>query len=179
MTITELSIKRPSLIIIIFAALMVLGLFSYSKLKYELIPKFSPPILTITTMYPGASPQEVETGVSKVIEDAVAGMDKVSEVRSSSLEGVSFVIIELLQSAKTDISLQDAQRKINEVVTKLPTGSKAPVVSKFALDEIPILRMGLSADMDTRELYQFVKDKIQPQLSRVPGVGQIVLIGGE
>jgi HAE1 family hydrophobic/amphiphilic exporter-1 len=179
MTITELSIKRPSLIIVVFAALMALGLFSYSKLKYELIPKFSPPILTITTIYPGASPQEVETGVTKIIEDAVAGMDKVSDVRSSSLEGVSFVIIELLQSAKTDVSLQDAQRKINEVINNLPSGSKTPVVSKFALDEIPILRMGLSADLDTRALYQFVKDKIQPQLSRVPGVGQIVLIGGE
>lgn len=179
MTITELSIKRPSLIIVIFAALMVLGIFSYNKLKYELIPKFSPPILTITTLYPGASPQEVETGVTKIIEDAVAGMDKVSDVRSSSIEGMSFIVIELLQSAKTDFSLQDAQRKINEILTKLPTGSKTPIVSKFALDEIPILRMGLSADMDPRELYQFVKDKIQPQLSRIPGVGQIALIGGE
>lgn len=179
MTITELSIKRPSLIIVVFAALMALGLFSYSKLKYELLPKFSPPILTITTIYPGASPKEVETGVTKVIEDAVAGMDKVSEVRSSSLEGVSFVIIELLQSAKTDISLQDAQRKINEVFTKLPTDAKTPVVSKFALDEIPILRMGITADMDSRLLYQFVKDRIHPQLSRVPGVGQVTLIGGD
>ncbi|MFA7420927.1 MAG: efflux RND transporter permease subunit [Melioribacteraceae bacterium] len=179
MTITELSIERPSLIIVIFAALMALGLFSYSKLKYELLPKFSPPILTITTIYPGASPKEVETGVTKIIEDAVAGMDKVSEVRSSSLEGVSFVIIELLQSAKTDISLQDAQRKINEIFTKLPTEAKTPVVSKFALDEIPILRMGVTAEMDSRLLYQFVKDRIHPQLSRVPGVGQVTLIGGD
>ena len=179
MTITELSIKRPSLIIVVFAALMALGLFSYSKLKYELLPKFSPPILTITTIYPGASPNEVETGVTKVIEDAVAGMDKVSEVRSSSLEGVSFVIIELLQSAKTDLSLQDAQRKINEIITKLPTDSKTPIVTKFALDEIPILRMGITADMDSRLLYQFVKDRIHPQLSRVPGVGQVTLIGGD
>ena len=179
MTITELSIKRPSLIIVIFAALMTLGVFSYSKLKYELIPKFSPPILTITTIYPGASPQEVETGVTKVIEDAVAGMDKVSDLRSTSIEGMSIIVIELLQSAKTDFSIQDAQRKINEIANKLPTDAKTPIVSKFALDEIPILRMGISADMNSRELYQFVKDKLQPQLSRVPGVGQIVLIGGE
>ena len=88
MTITELSIKRPSLVIIVFAALMVLGLFSFRQLKYELLPKISPPVLTITTIYPGASPNEVETGVTKVIEDAVSGMDKVSEVRSSSSEGV-------------------------------------------------------------------------------------------
>lgn len=179
MTITELSIKRPSLIIVVFAALIAVGLFSYSKLKYELLPKFSAPIITITTLYPGASPSEVETGVTKVIEDAVAGMDKVSEVRSSSLEGVSFVIIELLQSAKTDISLQDAQRKVNEVQNQLPTGAKQPVISKFALDELPILRMGVTSEMDSRQLNQFVKDKIQPLLSRIPGVGQVVLIGGD
>ncbi len=179
MTITELAIKRPSLIIVVFAALMALGLFSFSKLKYELLPKFSPPILTITTIYPGASPKEVETGVTEIIEDAVAGMDKVSEVRSSSLEGVSFVIIELLQTASTDISLQDAQRKINEVLTKLPTDAKPPVVSKFALDEIPILRMGVTADMDSRDLHQLVKERVQPQLSRIPGVGQVTLVGGD
>jgi hydrophobic/amphiphilic exporter-1 (mainly G- bacteria), HAE1 family len=179
MTITELSIKRPSLIIVIFAALISVGLFSYSKLKYELLPKFSPPILTVTTVYPGASPNEVETGVTKVIEDAVAGMDKVSEVRSSSLEGVSFVVIELLQSAKTDISLQDAQRKINEIITKLPTSAKTPIVTKFALDELPILRMGVTGDMNSRALYQFIKDRIQPQLSRIPGVGQVTLVGGD
>ncbi|MDP3684855.1 MAG: efflux RND transporter permease subunit, partial [Ignavibacteria bacterium] len=84
MTITELSIKRPSLVIVVFASLIVLGLFAFQQLKYELLPKISPPIITITTVYPGASPNEVETGVTKVIEDAVSGMDKVSEVRSTS-----------------------------------------------------------------------------------------------
>lgn len=179
MTITELSIKRPSLIIVIFAALIALGLFSYSKLKYELLPKFSPPVITITTLYPGASPNEVETGVTKVIEDAVAGMDKVSEVRSTSLEGVSLVVIELLQSANTETSLQDAQRKVNEIQNNLPTGAKTPTISKFAFDELPILRLGVTSNMDSRSLYQFIKDKIQPQLSRIPGVGQVALVGGD
>ncbi|MCX6169263.1 MAG: efflux RND transporter permease subunit [Ignavibacteriales bacterium] len=179
MTITELSIKRPSLIIIIFSALIVLGLFALRQLQYELLPKISPPIITITTIYPGASPNEVETGVTKVIEDAVSGMDKVSDVRSTSSEGVSFVIIELLQSANTDLSLQDAQRKVGQITTQLPTAAKTPTISKFALDELPILRMGVSADMDSKTFFQFTKDKLQPLLSRVPGVGQIVLVGGE
>jgi len=179
MTITELSIKRPSLVIIVFSALIVLGLFAFRQLKYELLPKISPPIITITTIYPGASPNEVETGVTKLIEDAVSGMDKVSDVRSSSSEGVSFVTVELLQSANTDLSLQDAQRKVGQITSQLPSGTKAPTISKFALDEIPILRMGISADMDSKRFYQFAKDKIQPLLSRVPGVGQIVLVGGE
>ena len=141
MTITELSIKRPSLVIVVFAALIVLGLFSYSQLKYELLPKITPPIITITTIYPGASPNEVETGVTKVIEDAVSGMDKVSEVRSTSQEGLSFVIVELLQSANVDIALQDAQRKVNQVVATLPTSVKTPTISKLALDEVPILKI--------------------------------------
>lgn len=179
MTITELSIKRPSLVIIVFSALIVLGLFAFRQLQYELLPKISPPVLTITTIYPGASPNEVQSGVTKVIEDAVSGMDKVSEVRSTSSEGVSFVIVELLQSANTDLSLQDAQRRVGQVTSKLPSGTKASTISKFALDEIPVLRMGVSADVDSKTFYQFVKDKIQPLLSRVPGVGQIALVGGE
>ncbi len=179
MTITELSIKRPSLIIIIFSALIVLGLFAFRQLQYELLPKISPPIITITTIYPGASPNEVENGVTKLIEDAVSGMDKVSDVRSTSSEGVSFITVELLQSANTDLSLQDAQRKVGEITSQLPSAAKAPTISKFALDELPVLRMGVSADMDSKTFYQFVKDKLQPLLSRVPGVGQIVLVGGE
>jgi HAE1 family hydrophobic/amphiphilic exporter-1 len=179
MTITELSIKRPSLIIVIFSALLILGLFAFRQLKYELLPKISPPVITITTIYPGASPNEVETSVTKIIEDAVSGMDKVSEVRSTSQEGVSFVTVELSNSANTDISLQDAQRKVGQVTAQLPLSVRTPTISKFALDEIPVLRMGISANMDSRGLYQFVKDKIQPQLSRIPGVGQVALVGGE
>src|ERR1035437_5610470 len=161
MTITELSIKRPSLVIVIFSALIVLGLFAYQQLKYELLPKITPPIITITTIYPGASPNEVETGVTKVIEDAVSGVDKVSSVRSTSFEGISFVLVELLQNANTDVSLQDAQRKVGEIGSLLPTDAKTPTVSKIALDELPVLRMGVSADMESKTLYQFVKDKIQ------------------
>jgi len=179
MTITELSIKRPSLVIIVFSALIVLGLFAFQQLKYELLPKITPPIITITTIYPGASPNEVETGVTKVIEDVVSGMDKVKSVRSTSFEGISFVLVELLQNANTDISLQDAQRKVGEIASQLPTDAKTPTISKIALDELPVLRIGVSANLDSKTFYQFVKDKIQPQLSRVPGVGQIALVGGE
>lgn len=179
MTITELSIKRPSLIIVVFATLMFLGIFSYNQLNYELLPKISPPVVTIITIYPGASPNEVESGVSKIIEDAVSGMDKVSEIRSTSQEGISFVIVELLNSANVDISLQDAIRKVGEVSAKLPSGAKSPAVSKIAIDEIPVLRMGVSGDMASKDFYQFIEDKVKPQLSKISGVGQITLIGGE
>lgn len=179
MTITELSIKRPSLVIVVFAALAVLGIFSYYQLQYELLPKITPPIVTIATQYPGASPAEVETGVTKPIEDAVSGMDKVSTVRSSSMENLSFITIELQQSANVDNSLQDAIRKVGEVTASLPTGVKSPTISKIALDEVPVLRVGLSSNMDRKSFTQFIDDQIKPQLSKVAGVGQVNVIGGE
>ena len=113
MTLTELSIKRPSLIIVIFTVLGVLGIFSYTQLNYELLPKITPPWVTIITVYPGASPNEVETGVTKVIEDGVSGIDKVANVYSASQEGVSIVSLEFTMSADVNTALQDAQRKIN------------------------------------------------------------------
>lgn len=179
MTLTELSIKRPSLIVVLFAALTVLGLFGLSQLNYELLPKITPPFVTVATVYPGASPNEVETSVTKIIEDAVSGIDKISTVNATSAEGVSFVSIEFTMSADVNTALQDVQRKVNEVASRLPDGTKTPTVSKFALDEMPVLRMGVTANMPSREFYQLVKDKLQPKLARLAGVGQISLVGGD
>ncbi len=179
MTITELSIKRPSMIVVIFSVLGVLGLFSYSLLNYELLPKFSPPVITIMTVYPGASPYEVENNVTKPIEDAISGIDKIDAIRSTSFEGLSLIIVEFKQSAKTDIVLQDASRKVGTIVATLPSGAKQPTLSKIAIDEVPVLRIGVTSQMDSREFYQFMKDRIQPRISKVPGVAQVVLSGGE
>ena len=154
MTITELSIKRPTLVVVLFTVLGVLGLFGYSQLKYELLPKISPPVVVITTIYPGASPQEVENSITKNIEDAVSSLDKVTAVHSTSFEGVSVVTVELTQSAKVDIALQDAQRKVNSVQQILPKDARSPVVSKIALDEIPVLRVGVTGSFQNREFYQ-------------------------
>ena len=179
MTLTELSIKRPTLIVVIFSALAVLGVFGFNQLKYELLPKISTPVVTITTVYPGASPDEVETAVTKTIEDAVSGIDKISTVRGSSGEGVSFVTVEFDLTADVNIALQDAQRKVNEVLNQLPKDAKPPVITKFALDELPVLRMGVTSSMGSRKFYQFVKDRVQPRLSKLSGVGEITLVGGD
>lgn len=179
MTITELSIKRPTLVVVVFSFLAVLGIFGFIQLKYELLPNMTPPIVTIITAYPGGSPNEVETSVTKVVEDAISGMDKISSVRSSSYEGRSMVIIEFDQSADVDLAVQDAQRKVNEISDRLPINAKKPIISKIAFDELPVLRMAVKGNMKTTEFYQFIKDKIQPRLSRIGGVGQVFLLGGE
>ena len=179
MTITELSIKRPSLVVVVFTVIGVLGLFSFKMLNYELLPKMSIPVVTITTMYPGASPYEVENNVSKTIEDAVSGIDKIDNIRATSFEGFSLVVIEFKQDAKIDFVVQDANRKISAVMSKLPTDAKAPVVSKIAFDELPVLRLGVTSQMNSREFYQFIKDRIQPRISKIGGVAQVALSGGD
>ncbi|MCU7496110.1 MAG: TolC family protein [Ignavibacteria bacterium] len=179
MTITELSIKRPPLVIVIFTVLAVLGYFSYNQLRYELIPDVTPPYVTVMTNYPGGSPNEVETSITKVVEDAVSSVDKIKNIQSSSFEGVSFVFIEFTQSADVNIALQNVQRKVGEIVNQLPSDAKSPVISKFSLTELPILRMGVTADMEPNEFYQFMKDKVKPQISKLAGVGQVTFAGGE
>ncbi len=179
MSITEIAIKRPSLIIVIFLVLGVLGLFSYFSLSYELLPKMSPPVVSVTTIYPGASPSEVENTVTKKIEDAVASLEKVTELKSTSSEGVSIVIIEFKQDANIDKSLQEAQRRVNAILADFPREVKAPTLGKFALDEMPIINMGASAEIESRAFYQLTKDQLMPRLTRLEGVGQVTIVGGE
>jgi HAE1 family hydrophobic/amphiphilic exporter-1 len=179
MSITEIAIKRPSLIIVVFLVLSILGLMSYSRLSYELIPKFSAPIVFVSTVYPGASPAEVENNLTKPIEDAVSGVEGIEGIRSTSLEGFSAVTIEFKQDAKVDLLLQEVQRKVNAAESTLPLDAKAPVVSKFASDEFPIMSIAGNAELSPAELYDLMKNRIKPALSRVEGVGQVTLVGGQ
>jgi len=178
MKITELSIKRPSLIIVLFTILTMLGIMSYKALNYELLPKFTSPIVTIATVYPGASPKEVESTVTKKVEDAVASMENIKKLTSKSSESLSIVTVELNNDADADIGLQDAQRKINSIVSELPGDVKTPSLNKFSLDDLPIMTLSATADMNDQQFYDLIDKKVQPALSRLPGVAQVTLIGG-
>lgn len=179
MTLTELAIKRPSFIVVIFAVLSLLGVMSYNQLSYELLPKLSVPVLTITTVYPGASPSEVETGVTKPVEDAISALARIKKVRSSSMESVSIIIIELESNANADDALSDAQRKLNLVTPLLPENAKTPTVSKISSDDFPILKYSLESNLEPTVFYQLIKDQIRPQITSIEGVAQVNLTGGE
>ena len=120
MTLTEVAIKRPTLVIVIFLALGLLGVFGYLQLRYELLPKVAPPWVVVSTLYPGASPSEVENSVTKPIEDAVASVEKLSNIYSYSYEGLSVISLEYKYSADVDQSLQEVQRKVNSILLNLP-----------------------------------------------------------
>ncbi|MGB9851923.1 MAG: efflux RND transporter permease subunit [Candidatus Kapaibacteriota bacterium] len=178
MTITELAIKRPTLVVVVFSVLGILGIYGFAQLNYELLPKLTAPVVTIQTIYPGASPYEVQNNVTKPIEDAITGMELIDEIRSVSREGVSFIFVQLQMSADVDKSLQDVQRRVNQIQDLLPNEARKPVISKLAFDEIPVIRANVSSNLPPKELYQFVKDNIQPLLSKLEGVGLVQLLGG-
>lgn len=179
MKLAEISIKRPSLIIVMLAMLIIGGLFSYKQLSYELIPKFEVKVLTIITTYPGASPSEVENTVTKKIEDAVSSLENIKKVQSKSYESLSVIIIEFTNDADVDYALNDAQRKINAIRSDLPDDAEEPSLSKFSLSDLPVATMGVTANLTETELYDLVDNKIQPAFSRIPGVAQVNIIGGQ
>ncbi|MCF8408146.1 MAG: efflux RND transporter permease subunit [Crocinitomicaceae bacterium] len=180
MTITELSIKRPSFIIVIFTILIGGGLISYNQLSYELLPDFSPPILTVTTTYPGASPATVENQVSKQLEDALSGLENISEVTSFSLDNASVVLLEFKPSADMDEALQDAQRKINNVQNKLPEGAKKPILAKIEPNAAPVLQVSaIAPKMTDRDFMQLMDNQILPSIKQTKGVAEVQVIGGE
>src|SRR5688572_12526873 len=108
MKIVDISIKRPSLIIVLFTILLLGGLYSYQQLSYELIPKFEMNVVAVSTVYPGASPGEVENTVTKKLEDAVSTMENIKKLESKSYESLSVVIITLNPDADVDYALNDA-----------------------------------------------------------------------
>jgi Cation/multidrug efflux pump len=179
MKIAEISIKRPSIVIVVFTALTLLGILSYFSLNYELLPKFTPSVVSITTTYPGASPSEVENTVTKKIEDAVASMENIKKLDATSYESLSMVVIELNSGTDVDYALNDAQRKVNAVLSDLPDDAETPSLAKFSMDDLPILTLATTADMDEATFYDLIDKRVQPVLSRVPGVAQVNLVGGQ
>lgn len=179
MKLAEISIKRPSVVIVMLALLIIGGLFSYTQLNYELIPKFEVKVVTVSTIYPGASPSEVESTVSRKIEDAISSLEGIKKIQSKSYESLSVVIIQFNNDADVDFALNEAQRKINAVRSELPEDIEEPSLSQFSLSDLPIVSMGVTANLTQSELYDLMDQKIQPEFSRLQGVAQVNIVGGQ
>jgi HAE1 family hydrophobic/amphiphilic exporter-1 len=179
MSLTSTAIKRPTLIVVIFTVLALLGVASYFSIGYELLPKMSKQIITITTVYPGAAPSEVENSVTKKIEDAVSSLEKLDNIKSQSFEGNSKVIVEFKSDVDINQAMQDAQQKVDGIASDLPVDAKDPEISKFSVDQAPIMKMSVSAKTDNRQLYEIVEQRIKPILSKLSGVANVGLMGGE
>ena len=179
MTLTELSIKRPAFITIVFVALAVMGLFGYFRLGTDLLPKMDWPVVTVWTTYPGAGPEEIEDLVTKPVEEAVAATSNLDNVRSFSNEGYSVVIAQYLLSQNSDQAAADVQRRVDQIRAKLPKDADPPKVVKNDIGAMPILRLALTSTVLTStELFQLAKDKLKARFESTEGVAQVDISGG-
>jgi len=179
LNVTKISIERPTLVVVVFSVFAFLGALSYLYLSYELTPKFTPPVSAITTIYLGASPQEVENSVTRPIEDAISSLEKVDRIFSISQENISVVKFELQVGADVDKGLIEAQRKVNAILGQLPASIQGPNLSRFDFDDLPVLRLGAFSDLEESDFFDLARTKLQPELSQIEGVAQIRLLGGQ
>lgn len=179
MNITEISINRPSLIIVLFSIFALLGLIGYQNLSYELMPDFNQPVVVIKTGYPGADPEEVESSVSRKIEDALSNLEGVDYLVTKSLPNASIIIAHLKYATDLDKTMQDAQRYIDNIKKDLPEDILSPEMSKVSPNDLPIMSISATSDLPETEFYQKMKDEYLPQIQQLQGVAEITLLGGK
>jgi HAE1 family hydrophobic/amphiphilic exporter-1 len=178
MNITELSIKRTTIPVVIFTILALAGIYSYTQLNVELTPNIDVPINVVMTVYPGAAPGEVESSVTKPIEDAVSGMEGIDNITSYSLENMSIIMIELKDDMDADISLQDCQRKVEAILSELPDDIEQPQYMKMDLNMFPIMSIAASSDLPEKEFFDLIDLDLAPYVSQIKGVADVELVGG-
>ncbi len=179
MNITEISIKRPSLIIVLFSVFALLGIVGFKNLSYELMPDFNQPVVVIKTVYPGAEPNEVETSISRKIEDALSNLEGVDYLVTKSLPNASVIIVNLKYGTDLDKTMQDAQRYIDNIRKDLPKDILSPVMSKVSPNDLPIMSVSATSNLKPTEFYQKMKDDYLPQIQQIKGVAEITILGGE
>lgn len=179
MNITEISIKRPSLIIVLFSVFILLGYIGFKNLSYELMPDFNQPVVVIKTVYPGAEPQEVETSVSRKIEDALSNLEGVDYLVTKSQPNASVIIANLEYGTDLDKTMQDAQRYIDNISKDLPADILSPEMSKVSPNDLPIMSISATSDLPATEFYQKMQDEYLPQIQQIKGVAELTILGSE
>ena len=178
MSISELCIRRPVFTWVLVFVPVVLGIVSYFELSVDLFPKVDFPVISISAAFPGASAQEMESSVTKPIEEALNTISGIDELRSTTREGSCTVVVRFILEKNGDVGAQEARDKISSISRILPEGMETPLVNKFDLDAAPIITLGVSGNRDLQEVTEIAKHDIQELLQTVPGVGNVFLTGG-
>jgi len=178
MNLADLSIKRPIFMACLVLLSLVAGLMSISRLPVDLFPDVTFPIVVVNVPYPGAGPQEVETLVSKPIEDELSTLSGIKRLSSTNQEGVSTVIAEFTLETDIKYAEQQVRDHLGSVRIKLPTDIKEPVIRRIDPADQPVITMAVNADMSTGDLYDLANEKLKPMIEQVPQVGQVQIYGG-
>ena len=175
----DVFIRRPVFATMLIMSLVVFGLFSYRSLGLDLFPNIDFPIVTVTTTLKGASVEEMETGVTKVLEEAVNTIDGIDELRSITKEGLSTIVVQFVLEKSRDTAAQDVRDKVATVLAQLPVGTDPPVIDKFDVDAIPVMGIALSGRRNLREVTELARRQVKEDIETLAGVGQVIMLGGQ
>ena len=178
MSIWEFCIRRPIFTIMLVSAPVVLGAASYFRLGVDLFPNVDLPVVVVTTTLKGASVEEMESGVTKLVEEAVNTISGIDELRSTTKEGYSQVVVNFMISKNGDVAAQEVRDKVSTIVGRFPVGTDPPLIDKFDIDAAPVMTLAVSGRRNFQEVTEIARKQIKEQLETVTGVGAVTLVGG-
>src|SRR3954467_3645576 len=178
MTVSDICINRPVFTWVLVAIPVVLGLVAYNRLGVDLFPDVDFPVCTVTTVLSGARGEEMETWVTKPLEDIINTVSGIDELRSTTMEGVSTITVQFLLSKDGNVGTQEVRDKVNTILADLPDGTEAPIIDKFDTGSMPVLTIAVSGRRDFREVTEIARRRIKERLETVNGVGAVSLVGG-
>jgi HAE1 family hydrophobic/amphiphilic exporter-1 len=179
MSIWDICIRRPVFTTMLVLGPVVLGMASYQRLGVELFPNVDVPVVVVTTTLKGASVDEMESAVTKPVEEAVNTVSGIDELRSTTREGISQLVIGFKLEKNGDVAAQEVRDKVSLIQGQLPVGTDPSKVEKFNLDAAPIATVAVSGRRSLREVTEIAKKDIKEDLEAVTGVGAVVLVGGQ
>lgn len=180
MGLTKTAISRPVFILMVMLATVLMGFIGYNSMRVELNPDVSFGVVVVTTTYRGAGPDEVNTLISKKVEEAVTGLANLREVVSSSQEGVSVVTLTFEVGTDINVALADVRTKVDSIANQLPDDSDKPVIDKFDSTQDPVLTMAINSDsLSNRQLRDLADNVLKDQFARIKGVAQVSVSGGD
>jgi hydrophobic/amphiphilic exporter-1 (mainly G- bacteria), HAE1 family len=177
MNLADVCIRRPVFATMLIAALVVLGIFSYRGLGVDLYPNIDIPTVTVTTTLNGSSVEEMETAVTKPIEDAISTIDGIDELRAVIKDGISVITVQFILEKNGDVAAQEVRDKVSTILSQLPTGTDPPVIQKFQVDAMPVMKIAVSGKRNLRELSEIARKQIKEDIESLRGVGQVIMIG--
>jgi len=178
MFLSNASVRRPIAMGCLLIGLTLLGFNSWRKLGLELMPKTDVPYITIVTIYPGASPGNIETDVAKRIEDAVVAIDGLKHVSSSCMENMAQTLLEFQLGIDVDVAATDVREKLDLIRGDFPESVEDPIIQKYDVNATPIVTLALTGDLSGADLFDFADNDLKDRLTTIPGVAEVEVIGG-
>ena len=177
MAIYKTAIKNPVTTVLVFVAVMIIGGFCFWQLPVDQFPEMDPPYVMVMTTYPGASASEIETNVSKIMENSLTSVDNLKHINSTSKDNVSLVVLELEWGSDITEAVNDVRSFCDMAKNNLPDGCSSPMVFKFSTSTMPICQYSITADESYAALDKILNDEVIPQLNQVNGIGNLSVSG--